>query len=335
MGNMGTIPATGYESSVVQTFSSPTGTSHAMTYAANVSDVVLVINNVIQEPTVAFTTSGTTLTTATLVSGDTMYIIYLALSRQTVAPGADTVTNAMIVDNAINSEHYTDGSIDLAHMSVNSIDSDQYVDGSIDLVHMSAESIDSDQYVNASIDNAHLADDAVGVDELSATGTASSSTFLRGDNAWTAISAAKVVNISGIFSHAEVTTTAGFPGDDSKPQITEGAEILTLNHTMASTSNVLICIFDGQINASTVSSQGPCLFIVGTSDALAGSITNQAGAQQMGFMHSFVPGTVSEITMKVRIGGQSSTIRMNYDGAATTLWGDTLATSLLLIETTP
>jgi len=163
---MGTIPATGYESSVVQTFSSPTGTSHTMTYTASVNDMILVINNVIQEPTVAYTTSGTTLTTGTLISGDTMYIIYLALTRQTSAPGADTVTNAMIVDNAINSEHYTDGSIDLAHMSVNSIDSDQYVD--------------------ASIDNAHLADDAVGVDELSATGTASSSTFLRGDNAWAA-----------------------------------------------------------------------------------------------------------------------------------------------------
>ena len=46
------------------------------------------------------------------------------------------------------------------------------------------ESIDSDHYVDGSIDNAHLADDAVGVDELSATGSASSSTFLRGDNAW-------------------------------------------------------------------------------------------------------------------------------------------------------
>ena len=48
------------------------------------------------------------------------------------------------------------------------------------------DAIDSDQYVNGSIDNAHLADDAVGIDELSATGTASSSTFLRGDNAWQA-----------------------------------------------------------------------------------------------------------------------------------------------------
>ena len=36
---------------------------------------------------------------------------------------------------------------------------------------------------------ADIADDAVGVAELSATGTASSSTFLRGDNAWEAATA--------------------------------------------------------------------------------------------------------------------------------------------------
>ena len=34
------------------------------------------------------------------------------------------------------------------------------------------------------VDNGTMADDAIGVAELSATGTASSSTFLRGDNAW-------------------------------------------------------------------------------------------------------------------------------------------------------
>ena len=80
--------------------------------------------------------------------------------------GADSVTGASIADDAVDSEHYTDGSIDAVHLSANSVDSDAYVDGSID--------------------NAHLADDAVGVAELSATGTASSSTFLRGDNAWAA-----------------------------------------------------------------------------------------------------------------------------------------------------
>ena len=39
------------------------------------------------------------------------------------------------------------------------------------------------------VDNGTMADDAIGVAELSATGTASSSTYLRGDNAWSAISA--------------------------------------------------------------------------------------------------------------------------------------------------
>ena len=50
------------------------------------------------------------------------------------------------------------------------------------------DGIDSEHYNDGSIDNAHLADDAVGIAELSATGTASSSTFLRGDNSWQAIS---------------------------------------------------------------------------------------------------------------------------------------------------
>ena len=40
------------------------------------------------------------------------------------------------------------------------------------------------------VTNAKVADDAIGVAELSATGTASSSTFLRGDNAWAAATSA-------------------------------------------------------------------------------------------------------------------------------------------------
>ena len=63
--------------------------------------------------------------------------------------------------NSIDSAHYVDGSIDLAHMSFNSIDSGQYVDGSIDFVHLSANSVDSDQYVDGSIDLVHLSANSV------------------------------------------------------------------------------------------------------------------------------------------------------------------------------
>ena len=40
------------------------------------------------------------------------------------------------------------------------------------------------QIQDNTVSNAKVADDAIGLAELSATGTASSSTFLRGDNAW-------------------------------------------------------------------------------------------------------------------------------------------------------
>jgi hypothetical protein len=119
---------------------------------------------------------------------------------------ADAITGAKIADDALDSEHYADGSIDTAHLAADAVtgakiaddalDSEHYTDGSIDTAHLAADAvtgakiadnaIDSEHYTDASIDNAHLADDAVGVAELSATGTASSGTFLRGDNSWAA-----------------------------------------------------------------------------------------------------------------------------------------------------
>ena len=91
-----------------------------------------------------------------------------------------------------------DGTVDAGTLATNSVDSAELIDGAVDASHMSVNSIDSDQYVDASIDNAHLADDAVGVAELSATGTASSSTFLRGDNAWAEAGGGLVVQMNSM-----------------------------------------------------------------------------------------------------------------------------------------
>ena len=75
--------------------------------------------------------------------------------------GADTVSGASIVDDAIDSEHYVDGSIDNAHIADDAIDSEHYVDGSIDNAHIADDAIDSEHYADGSIDNAHIADDAI------------------------------------------------------------------------------------------------------------------------------------------------------------------------------
>ena len=57
----------------------------------------------------------------------------------------------MIADNAIDSEHYTDGSIDTAHIANDQITAALIADNAID----------SDMYVDGSIDTAHIADDQI------------------------------------------------------------------------------------------------------------------------------------------------------------------------------
>ena len=93
----------------------------------------------------------------------------------------------------------------------------------IDETKLADNSIDSEHYNDGSIDNAHLADDAVGVAELSATGTASSSTFLRGDNSWvtptdtnTQLSTEQVQDIvGGMFTgNTETNITATYEDSD-------------------------------------------------------------------------------------------------------------------------
>ena len=93
----------------------------------------------------------------------------------------------------------------------------------IDETKLADNSIDSEHYNDGSIDNAHLADDAVGIAELSATGTASSSTFLRGDNSWvtptdtnTQLSTEEVQDIVGAMftGNTETNITATYEDSD-------------------------------------------------------------------------------------------------------------------------
>jgi hypothetical protein len=68
----------------------------------------------------------------------------------------------------------------------NAVTNAKVADDAIDSAELAAGSVDTAHIAGSQITNALMADDAIGVAELSATGTASSSTFLRGDNAWAA-----------------------------------------------------------------------------------------------------------------------------------------------------
>ena len=56
--------------------------------------------------------------------------------------GADAVSGANIADDAIDSEHYADGSIDNAHIADDAIDSEHYAATSIDTAHIATNQID-------------------------------------------------------------------------------------------------------------------------------------------------------------------------------------------------
>jgi len=90
---------------------------------------------------------------------------------------ADAITGAKIANDAVNSEHYATGSIDTGHIA------------------------------NDQITNALMADDAIGVAQLSATGTAGSGTYLRGDNAWAAVSAGATI-VTGTYTGNGATNLA-------------------------------------------------------------------------------------------------------------------------------
>ena len=60
------------------------------------------------------------------------------------------------------------------------------INGSTGASQIQDDTVTTAKVNDSQITNALMADDAIGIAELSATGTASSSTFLRGDNAWAA-----------------------------------------------------------------------------------------------------------------------------------------------------
>ena len=104
--------------------------------------------------------------TAAALSGDVTMtnagvVTIAGTSVETGMIAADAVTGAKIADDAIDSEHYTDGSIDNAHIADDAIDSEHYADGSIDNAHIADDAIDSEHYADGSIDTAHLSADCI------------------------------------------------------------------------------------------------------------------------------------------------------------------------------
>ena len=73
----------------------------------------------------------------------------------------DAIDGTKIADNALNSEHYIDGSIDRVHLVADIIDGTKLADDAVDSAHVAADSLDSEHYAPGSVDTTALANDAV------------------------------------------------------------------------------------------------------------------------------------------------------------------------------
>jgi len=98
MAYLGNIPATNYSTVSYQDLTGGTGTAFTLDYpAGSVGDIEVYVNNVRQEPGVAYTVAGTALTmTGSIVASDDFYVVFQSKAQQTVTPGAGTITQAML-----------------------------------------------------------------------------------------------------------------------------------------------------------------------------------------------------------------------------------------------
>jgi len=234
------------------------------------------INGVMQEPddtgTNGFKVSSSNIVfSSPPANGDAFWAVYQGQNVDIGTPSDDVVDTAHIKDNAITTAKIAAGTIIASDVADNSITNAKMADDAVGVAELSAtgtasnsvflrgdnswatagstsasdltsgtlpiarianDAIDSQHYAAGSIDNEHLADDAVGVAELSATGTASSSTFLRGDNAWVALSTDANTTTKGLYEMAN-TIAANYTITTNNNAISAGP--ITINSSISVT----------------------------------------------------------------------------------------------------
>ena len=166
-----------------------TSATHTLTWVApSEQSLIITINGVKQQNN--YTVSGTTLTLdAPLVATDAMEVVGILDMGETTIPGDDTVTTDKIRDDAVTADKLAD--------SINT-----------EIAANTAKVTNATHTGDVTGATAlTIAAGAVDLAMLSATGTASATTYLRGDNAWEAISP------GGITHASRWRLTTGFSGN--------------------------------------------------------------------------------------------------------------------------
>lgn len=166
---------------------------------------------------------------------------------------------------------------------------------------------------------------------------ATSSTFWAGDGSWRA-AAGKMIQQVYTSTGAVATTATSIPADDTIPQITEGAEFMTLAVTPTVSTNILHIQITFVGSAGSIAHYTGALFQDSTANALAGVMGISSGAALMStttFSHSMVAGTTSSTTFRFRAGmNGAGTFTLNGSAGGRFL-GGVMSTSMRITEYVP
>ena len=112
-----------------------------------------------------------------------------------------------------------------------------------------------------------------------------------------------------------VTSTAvAIPADSTKPQITEGATMVSLAFTPERTGSTLEILVNASLDSSDASNLAICLFntAIHATDAVAVSISRCVGGQavNMSMIYNYTTPSDALATWQVRYGGSAATVKI-------------------------
>ena len=132
-------------------------------------------------------------------------------------------------------------------------------------------------------------------------------------------------------------TSAVIPQDDTIPQNTEGAELVTVSITPKSAKNYLRVVFSGgnfYLDTASNWHMTVALFRDSTADAIASAWGTVVSYCSMGLTmnHRVVAGSTSPTTFKVRAGPYNATPTIAVNGVSSRVYGGTCEVSLYVEE---
>jgi hypothetical protein len=235
---IGIQPQTGAYSKLDNITTSATATysltkGGAAYYPQSEYHLLVSLNGVLQAPISSFTISGSSIIFASaLTASDTIdFILVLGDALNIGTPSDNTVGTLQLRNLEVTTAKIANGAIT----------ADKIADGTILPVDIADASVTTSKINNLAVTTAKLDNASVTMGKISATGTASSSTYLRGDGAWSSVDAlpsqtgygGKYLTTDGsTASWADVGASAG-------GVVYENSTTISSNYTISSGKNGL------------------------------------------------------------------------------------------------